>query len=285
MENDDGANQQSDPTEMEENSNFNDRPQISRQNSVKSLESLQPLASSTMIGDDLTMIGKSVENDLNSSTQKVSYTINMEQIKIVVLYNEHLTVTSFQQNLQAPINTNDQDLVPVNNLVEQEICQPTSNLNDVLNNIDSNHGKPNNKNVSALSQLNRYPASEDVDKENKAAATSVIHSSNVENIGSASMQDNAMDFTIGEDFSEDITEIGKNIYFIVIDRKMSFLKLKCKSGAKIFSDLRKTYFKTGIETLVFALFWISNRFVTNFFSFFEFRSPRTWYFSFIKTHN
>ena len=124
MENDDGANQQSDPTEMEENSNFNDRPQISRQNSVKSLESLQPLASSTMIGDDLTMIGKSVENDLNSSTQKVSYTINMEQIKIVVLYNEHLTVTSFQQNLQAPINTNDQDLVPVNNLVEQEICQP-----------------------------------------------------------------------------------------------------------------------------------------------------------------
>ena len=93
MENDDGANQQSDPTEMEENSNFNDRPQISRQNSVKSLESLQPLASSTMIGDDLTMIGKSVENDLNSSTQKVSYTINMEQIKIVVLYNEHLTVT------------------------------------------------------------------------------------------------------------------------------------------------------------------------------------------------
>ena len=121
MENDDGANQQSDPTEMEENSNFNDRPQISRQNSVKSLESLQPLASSTMIGDDLTMIGKSVENDLNSSTQKVSYTINMEQIKIVVLYNEHLTVTSFQQNLQAPINTNDQDLVPVNNLVEQEM--------------------------------------------------------------------------------------------------------------------------------------------------------------------
>ena len=220
MENDYGANQQSDLTEMEENSNFNDRPQISRQNSVKSLESLQPLASSTMIGDDLTMIGKSVENDLNSSTLKVSYT-DMEQIKIVVLYNEHLTVTSFQQNLQAPINTNDQDLVPVNNLVEQEICQPTSNLNDVLNNIDSNHGKPNNKNDSASSQLNRYPASEDVDKENKAAASSVIHSSNVENIGSASMQDNAMDFTIGEDFSEDITELGKNIYFIEINRKMS----------------------------------------------------------------
>ena len=172
---------------------------------MKSLdELLQPLASSTMIDNDLTMIGKSVNdnNDLISTTtsQKVSFNEQLE----IVLYDEDETIISFQQNLQAPIATDDQDLV------EQEVYQhQTSTLNEVLNNIDSNNEKPNSKNGSSSKLHHQYP-SEDVDKENQAARTSVIvSSSNVENVNSPIQDNNTLDFTIGDDFSEDIAETGK----------------------------------------------------------------------------
>ena len=234
---------------MEENSNFNDRrAQISRQNSVKSLdELLQPLASSTMIDNDLTMIGKSVDNDLvSTSPKKVSFNEQLE----IVLYDEDEIVTSFQQNLQAPIVTDDQDLVQVNNLVEQEICQPTSTLNEVLNSIDSNNEKPNSKNVSVVvssSQLHRYP-SEDVDKENQAAGSSVIRSSNVENVGNSPIQDNNLDFSITDDFSEDINEAGKKIILYMLTCGIFFNKIFSSSAStscrKYMSDMNIIFYET-----------------------------------------